>query len=124
MLTYYNKKFILESLFAKGISLSSKTDNEASSMGLPFTRHEVLKEGIYNVTWVVDAPSKRITFSVAVKTEGYVGFGISYKGGMNEADIVIGGVFPNGTHYFTVFFTTAFSTDYLFLFEYHTLVHY
>lgn len=59
----------------------------------------------YIVAWEITDASTRnatITFDLTVQTTGFVGFGISKNGGMGGADIVIGGVFPNGTAYFSV----------------------
>lgn len=65
-------------------------------------RHEVLRDGIYEVNWTVDFAAEEVTFFVTAKTKGFVGFGISYTGSMQHSDIVIGGVFENGTTYFSV----------------------
>ena len=56
----------------------------------------------YTFGWEVDGARNMITFDVKVKTLGFVGFGIASKANMDGADIVIGGVFQNGTSYFTV----------------------
>lgn len=69
-------------------------------------RHEVLRDGIYEVDWTVDFSAEEITFFVTAKTNGFVGFGISYTGSMQYSDIVIGGVFEDGTTYFSVSPTT------------------
>jgi len=67
------------------------------------SRHEEFANGAYILDWSVDVESSTIYFNVSVKTLGYVGFGISPSGaGMTGADIVIGGVFENGTSYFGV----------------------
>lgn len=59
--------------------------------------------GKYLLEWLVDWNQKRITFNVTVKTTGYVGFGLIRRAGkMTGADIVIGGVYPNGRSYFSV----------------------
>lgn len=66
-------------------------------------RHETLDdEGNYEVYWAIDYNTKKVQFNVTVKTRGFVGFGISNAGGMKDADIVVGGLFENGTAYFTV----------------------
>lgn len=67
-------------------------------------RHEILQEGIYEVDWTVDFDTQIIQFLVTTMTKGYVGLGISYTGSMQYSDIVIGGVFENGTTYFSVSF--------------------
>lgn len=65
-------------------------------------RHEVLRDDIYTVDWTVDFAAEEIKFYVTAKTKGFVGFGISYTGSMQYSDIVIGGVFENGSTYFSV----------------------
>ncbi|CAL8068136.1 unnamed protein product [Orchesella dallaii] len=57
--------------------------------------------GRYILEWLVDFPMERIFFNVTVATNGYVGFGLSKKGKMAGADIIIGGVSKNGEPYFT-----------------------
>lgn len=54
----------------------------------------------YSVVWNYDGTN--VTFEVVVATQGFVGFGLSPTGGMTSADIVIGGVAPEGTPYFMV----------------------
>ena len=66
-----------------------------------FIRSETLAD-YYLLTWEVDIEQKNVTFEVKAQTTGYVGFGVNTIGGMQEADIVIGGVFDNGTSYFAV----------------------
>lgn len=59
----------------------------------------------FTVDWEITDETSRnatVTFNLTVKTTGFVGFGISKNGGMGGADIVIGGVLPNGTVYFSV----------------------
>lgn len=68
----------------------------------PYRHYEILdKEGKYQLEWLVDWEASRITFNVTVRTLGYVGLGLSGKGKMSGADIVIGGVRSNGTVYFS-----------------------
>jgi len=56
----------------------------------------------FHLQWETNLKTKRITFIIAAETLGYVGFGISPNGGMDGADMVIGGVHPNGFSYVTV----------------------
>lgn len=66
-------------------------------------RHFVTLDGKYQLEWLVDWNQKRVKFNVTVKTTGYVGFGLIRRAGkMTGADIVIGGVYPNGRSYFSV----------------------
>lgn len=58
----------------------------------------------YFIEWEAYTDTQTIIFELTVQTTGYVGFGISPAGGMTGADIVIGGVHPNGTVYFSVRF--------------------
>src|SRR5688572_25165014 len=62
-----------------------------------------LSEG-FHLEWEVDSSHERVTFLVVGETLGYVGFGISPNGGMDGADMVIGGVLPNGFAYISVIF--------------------
>ncbi|CAL8068110.1 unnamed protein product [Orchesella dallaii] len=68
----------------------------------PF-RHSVNldQRGKYVLEWEVDWKEERIYFNVTVSTNGWVGFGLSKKGTMKGADIVIGGVDKNGKPYFS-----------------------
>ena len=80
-----------------------------SALGEPpssFVRSETLAD-YYLLTWEVDHGHKNVTFEVKAQTTGYVGFGLNTIGGMTGADIVIGGVFDNGTSYFSVSKITA-----------------
>lgn len=64
-------------------------------------QREILdREGKFVVEWETEADTA--TFTVTVETRGFVGFGLSPAGGMHEADIVIGGIDPNGNSYFAV----------------------
>ena len=73
------------------------------------TKSEVIKRSEYldtnekyYVEWEVDFNTNLVTFNVQVETTGYVGFGVSPGPSMAGADIVIGGVHPNGSSYFGV----------------------
>ncbi|MBN3287156.1 MOXD2 protein, partial [Polyodon spathula] len=59
--------------------------------------------GSVSLCWGFDSKQETITFQLACKTSGWVGFGLSPSGKMDGADIVLGGVNPNGTTYFTVY---------------------
>jgi len=73
----------------------------SSSNGL---RREILSQSpFYEVSWEVDKTNNNtITFEINAETTGFVGFGLSPQGGMAGADIMTGGVFPNGTSYISV----------------------
>lgn len=49
----------------------------------------------------MDWGEHQVHFNVTVETKGYVGFGLTRKGKMSGADIVIGGVLPSGLPYFS-----------------------
>ncbi|CAL8068114.1 unnamed protein product [Orchesella dallaii] len=68
----------------------------------PF-KHSVTLDprGNYRLEWEVDWKEERVIFNVTAATKGYIGFGLSRKGKMSGADIVIGGVDKNGKPYFS-----------------------
>jgi len=71
-------------------------------------RDEVLDpNGRFRVHWKYYPLEKALEFEVTAETTGFVGFGLSPVGGMAGADIVIGGIHPNGTTYFSVKVLTA-----------------
>ncbi|XP_036406203.1 DBH-like monooxygenase protein 2 homolog [Megalops cyprinoides] len=67
---------------------------------LPLTEHLDQDQNV-TLRWGFDETRDEITFELTVKTTGWVGLGFSPNGGMAGADIVIGGVSPNGSTYFT-----------------------
>lgn len=66
------------------------------------TREAVFRKDFYHASWTADFETQTIKFHVIAATTGYVGFGLSNFTGMTNSDIVIGGVYPNGTSYFAV----------------------
>ncbi|KTF88856.1 hypothetical protein cypCar_00028656 [Cyprinus carpio] len=66
---------------------------------LPFSEH-LDPEHKVRLKWGFDEIQGTILFELTINTSGWVGFGFSPKGGMTGADIVIGGVRPEG-RYFT-----------------------
>ncbi|CAL8072119.1 unnamed protein product [Orchesella dallaii] len=58
-------------------------------------------QGKYRLEWFTDWNRKIVTFNVTVQTRGYVGLGLTNNGKMSGADVVIGGVKPNGKTYFS-----------------------
>lgn len=62
-------------------------------------RHEKLSEEL-EVSWEVDFDTENVTFTVTASTKGFIGFGFSANGGMENADVVIGGVDDAGKPYF------------------------
>lgn len=65
-------------------------------------RQEAMDNGNFIVDWFINFEQQTAHFLIAVKTRSYIGFGISLYGSMDGSDIVIGGVFDNGTTYFSV----------------------
>ncbi|CAL8101372.1 unnamed protein product [Orchesella dallaii] len=78
------------------------TDNHNNVLVPSNTRQrEVLEaNGRVVVEWEINFDQKSITFDVTGETTGYLGFGLSPAGGMQGADIVIGGIANDGTSYF------------------------
>ena len=59
----------------------------------------------YLMDWTFDSIKKTMTFTVRVKTTGWIGFGISpYTGKMPGSDIAIGWVDDNGKAHLQVFY--------------------
>lgn len=74
-------------------------------------RQEYLdSNGQFLVEWEAYTDTQTIIFELTVATTGYVGFGISPVGGMTGADIVIGGIHPNGSVYFSVRYSLTCQT--------------
>ncbi|CAG7819392.1 unnamed protein product [Allacma fusca] len=76
-------------------SLRNKGDKETSvrpsGATLQINRFQKLDDD-YHVDGRADMTFENITFLITAKTLGYVGFGLSPQGGVEYADIVIGGV--------------------------------
>ncbi|KAJ6644163.1 DBH-like monooxygenase protein 1 like [Pseudolycoriella hygida] len=92
------KVVVLLSLF--GLTVASIADFVGkNSIG---KRQEYLdSNGRYLVEWEAYTDTQTIIFDLTVATSGFVGFGISPVGGMTGADIIIGGVHPNSSVYFS-----------------------
>ncbi|KAG2469797.1 DBH-like monooxygenase protein 2 homolog [Polypterus senegalus] len=71
-----------------------------SATTLPFTEY-LDSANLVSVSWGFDNNGGPITFQVVANTTGWVGFGFSPSGSMAGSDVVIGGVNPDGTVYFT-----------------------
>ncbi|XP_028665311.1 DBH-like monooxygenase protein 2 homolog [Erpetoichthys calabaricus] len=78
-----------------GLSLRLST-----AIVLPFTEYLDSAQAV-SVSWGFDNNGGPITFELTVNTSGWIGFGFSPNGGMAGSDMIIGGIFPNGTQYFT-----------------------
>ncbi|XP_078508637.1 putative DBH-like monooxygenase protein 2 [Lissotriton helveticus] len=59
------------------------------------------EDGTVELLWGLDRAARLAVFELRAQTTGWLGFGLSPNGGMDGADIVIGGVFPNKTVYFS-----------------------
>ncbi|CAL8068120.1 unnamed protein product [Orchesella dallaii] len=64
-------------------------------------RQKVLLDSVgnFSLEWEVNWKKEMVYFNVSAATKGYIGFGLSRKGKMSGADIVIGGVDKNGKPY-------------------------
>lgn len=92
---WFIKSTVILIIFSLSSTTTSADDN-------PYRHWESLDpRGRYILEWVVDWKEERVVFNVTAATRGYVGFGISRRGGLAGADIVIGGVDRNGKPYFT-----------------------
>lgn len=70
----------------------------ATDDNLPFM--EYLDEGgLVYLKWGFDNVQGNITFQLTVNTTGWVGFGFSPHGGMDDADIVMGGLGSDGSYF-------------------------
>ncbi|XP_065112368.1 DBH-like monooxygenase protein 2 homolog [Paramisgurnus dabryanus] len=65
---------------------------------LPFSEHLDTEQKV-QLKWGFDEIQGTILFELTVNTSGWIGFGFSPNGGMFGADIVIGGVGPNGSYF-------------------------
>ncbi|CAL8128851.1 unnamed protein product [Orchesella dallaii] len=85
--------------------LATFLQNASSDNQNPYKHRQTLDpRGKYILEWEVNWSEKRVIFNVTVETNGYVGFGLSKKGQMSGADIVIGGVDPSGRVYFSDYY--------------------
>lgn len=62
----------------------------------------------YHLDWNIDWHQKMLFFKITVRTNGWVGFGFSKNGLMEDADMVIAGVGPNNSPYILVNFKNNF----------------
>uniref|UniRef100_A0A8C6KP28 DOMON domain-containing protein n=1 Tax=Nothobranchius furzeri TaxID=105023 RepID=A0A8C6KP28_NOTFU len=60
---------------------------------------------LVNLKWGFDNPQGNITFQLTINTVGWLGFGFSANGGMDDADIVMGGVGSNGNYFKVTFYS-------------------
>lgn len=76
-------------------------ENYVGKKSIGKRREYVGSDEKYLVEWEAYSDTETIIFELTVATKGFVGFGISPVGGMTGADIIIGGVNPNGAVYFS-----------------------
>lgn len=102
-----NKLFVQISLFSTLILLPASSiisANFLTSNSIPpeadYKGSEYLDcDQTFLVHWSIINAEETIYFELVAKTTGFVGFGISPKGGMTGADIVIAGVSSNHSTY-------------------------
>nr|XP_033779883.1 DBH-like monooxygenase protein 2 isoform X2 [Geotrypetes seraphini] len=74
---------------------------ETSVLHLQFSKVLDHHHGSVRLRWGVDHDKEIIVFELQVKTTGWIGFGLSPDGELEESDIVIGGVHPDKSIYFS-----------------------
>ncbi|XP_061669074.1 DBH-like monooxygenase protein 2 homolog [Syngnathoides biaculeatus] len=77
----------------------------ASDPDLPFADY-LDDERLVRLEWGFDDAPGNITFRFTVNATGWIGFGLSPRGDMTGADLVMGGVGPDGTAYFKDYYST------------------
>ncbi|KAK2856247.1 hypothetical protein Q5P01_004982 [Channa striata] len=87
--------------------LAWKKGAGALDLALPFMVY-LDPDNLVCLKWGFDNLQGKITFTLAVNTTGWVGFGLSPNGGMMGSDIVIGGLRQNGS-YFKDYYATGSS---------------
>ncbi|XP_019727004.1 DBH-like monooxygenase protein 2 homolog isoform X2 [Hippocampus comes] len=83
---------------------SSSTAAQASDPSLPFMDY-LDTDHLVCIKWGFDDQQGNITFKFIVNTTGWIGFGLSPNGDMIGADLVMGGVGPDG-NYFKDYYST------------------
>lgn len=95
----FNLKLLI---FFTGLVVTSNCENGGNR------QKEILEaNGRVVVEWEVDFAQKKIVFDLTAETLGFVGLGLSPEGGMRASDIIIGGIYPNGTSYFMDYHATG-----------------
>ncbi|CAL8068080.1 unnamed protein product [Orchesella dallaii] len=94
--------FLIVSVVFSGIQAQTSSGSSNFVNPEPFRHRAILDpRGRYQLEWEVDFDEKTVIFNVTVQTKGFVGFGLSKKGKMLGADIVIGGIDEDGQAYFS-----------------------
>ena len=86
---------VLLPAFAVALLLSSRPCSSEHDLATEYAFTATLHES-YELFWSYDLDAKTISFAVRVRTEGWVGFGISPNGQMPGSDVVIGWVDEDG----------------------------
>ena len=93
------------------------------SYAIEYSNSTSFAGGNYTARWKFDNETEIFHFKVVVKASGWVGFGISRslwprdeelqwnRNSMHYYDVVVGGVYDNGTKYFQVSFVRFPSDD-------------
>ncbi|RVE55850.1 hypothetical protein OJAV_G00230240 [Oryzias javanicus] len=85
-------------LFLFSVLFAWTGGTSAADDGMPFMEY-LDPNRLVCLKWGFDNVQGEITFQLAVNSTGWVGFGFSPSGEMYGADIVIGGVGPNGNYF-------------------------
>lgn len=93
------------------------------SYAIEYSNFTSFAEGSYKARWKFDNETETFYFKVEVKATGWIGFGISRllwpsnesvvqwnRKSMRHYDVIVGGVFDNGTAYHKVSLTFVCST--------------
>ena len=93
--TIMKSTLVLLPAFAVVLLLSSRTCSSEHDLATEYAFTANLHES-YELFWSYDLDAKTISFAMRVRTEGWVGFGISPNGQMPGSDVVIGWVDADG----------------------------
>ena len=92
---------VLLPAFAVVLLLSSRPCSSEHDLAAEYAFTATLHES-YELFWSYDLDAETISFAVRVRTEGWIGFGISPNGQMPGSDVVIGWVDAEGQVFFHV----------------------
>ena len=86
----------------------------SSVRGIDYSHTALLNGAAYIAHWMFDNETETFYFKVDVNTTGWVGFGVSQllfptqaglewnRNSMDHYDVIVGGVYDNGTGYYKV----------------------
>ena len=92
---------VLLPAFAVVLLLNSQPCSSVHDLAVGYAFAATLHEN-YELFWSYDLDAETISFAVRVRTEGWVGFGLSPNGQMPGSDMVIGWVDEEGQPFFHV----------------------